>query len=659
MSDTPRNAVLSYAACNGTSRCAPPYIPAGLQGPHSAMRLFPPPPASRAAQIVAAACVLAMLYFGRQFLAPLALAGVLSLVIAPLKRKFARLGLGHTAGALVSVLLLGACIAWLAVVLTSQLFAMAADLPQYKEAVRTKLEQVRDLTVGPLERIETELSGIVPRSALGPAKKPPGRAGKSAGEIQPAQGQNVAPLPTATDTMTRIASSLWGPLGQAGIVLVLLVFILLEHEGLRDRMIRLAGEAEAGRTMQAVEDAAQGVSRFFLSQLAVNATFGLVLASTLWFVGVPHAALWGALAGVARFVPYVGALGAGVALAAFAAAIDPGWSLMFWSLGLFLAMELLVAHLVEPQVYGHSTGLAPLGVIVSALFWGVLWGPIGLLLSTPMTLCLVVAGRHVRVLEPISILLGDPPGLTAGLRLYQRALSGETREIVSAARIYLRRSNFARYCDQVLLPGLRLAATDFRAARIGSEQQERVRLTVEAAADSISAGSAHEGARRRRRSTSLLDANVGAHLHEARVQRLGRWKGSLEQTSSPVVLCVSLGFVWEELLSHLLARALRDEGIHSRGISLGPNAQLPELQAGERVSTVILPYPLEEELEAWQAAARALHVAHPQAMLLAVKPPAPEHAAAHDVAITGQVDLVVRSFSEGVAFVLAERVVGR
>jgi predicted PurR-regulated permease PerM len=622
------------------------------------MRLFPPPPASRAAQVVAAACVLAMLYFSRQFLAPLALAGVLSLVIAPLKRKLARLGLGHTAGALVSVLLLGACIAWLAVVLSSQLVAMAADLPQYKEAVRTKLEKVRDLTVGPLERIETELSGIVPRSALAPAKKPAAHAGKSAADVQPAPVQNVAEHPSATGTLTRIASSLWGPLGQAGIVLVLLVFILLEHEGLRDRMIRLAGEAEAGRTMQAVEDAAQGVSRFFLSQLVVNVTFGLVLAITLWIVGIPHAALWGAVAGVARFVPYVGALGAGVALAAFAAAIDPGWSLMFWSFGLFLAMELLVAHLVEPQVYGHSTGLAPLGVIVSALFWGVLWGPIGLLLSTPMTLCLVVAGRHVRVLEPISILLGDPPGLTAGLRLYQRALSGETREIVSAAQIYLRRSNFARYCDQVLLPGLTLAAADFRAARIGSDQQERVRLTVAAAAYSISAVTTHEGARRRRRSTSLLDANVGAHLHQARAQRLDRWRGSVELATPSVVLCGALGFVWEELLSDLLARALRDEGIYSRTLSLGPGAQTPEPQEGERVSTVILSYPLEEEFEAWQAAARSLQVAHPQAMLLAVKPLA-EHAVAHEVAITRQVDLVVRSFSEAVAFVLAERVAKR
>ena len=600
-----------------------------------------------------------MLYFGRGFLAPLALAGVLSLVIAPLKRKLARLGLGHTAGALVSVLLLGACIAWLAVVMTSQLVAIAADLPQYKEAIRTKLEKVRDLTIRPLERMEAELGGIVPRAALGPANKPPGRASKGVAiEAQPVPVPSVAPRPSATDTATRIASLLWGPLGQAGIVLVLLVFILLGHEGLRDRMIRLAGEAEAGRTMQAVEDAAQGVSRFFLSQFVVNVTFGLVLGFALWIVGIPHAALWGALGALARFVPYVGALGAGAALAAFAAAIDPGWSLMFWSLALFLVLEMLVAHVVEPQVYGHSTGLAPLGVIVSALFWGTIWGPIGLLLSTPMTLCLVVAGRHVRALEPISILLGDPPGLAAGLRLYQRALSGEPREIVAAARVYLRRSNFARYCDQILLPGLAIAGADFRAARIGSEQQDRIRLTVATAIHSLGAARTHEGARRRRRSTSLLDANVGAHLHEVRKQRQGRWQGSAKAESPSVVLCVGLGFVWEDLFSDLLVRALRDEGIHSRSLSVAAGAQEPQLQneeAGERVSTIILTYPLEEDLLAWQVAARELRVAHPQAMLLAVKLTA-EHSVAHDIAIAGQADLVVRSYSQAVAFVIAGRV---
>jgi predicted PurR-regulated permease PerM len=614
------------------------------------MSMLSPSPYSRAAQIVAASCVLALLYFGRDFLAPVALAAVLSLVIAPLKRKLARLGLGHTGGALVSVLLVGACVACVAAVLASQLVAVAADMPQYKEAVRAKLEQVRDVTIRPLEQLESELGGIVPRPSLGSAGKPPVRSGKAAAEPRPAPAQSVEPRATATDTAARVLSSLWGPVGQAGIVLVLLVFILLEHEGLRDRMIRLAGEAEAGRTMQAVEDAAQGVSRFFLSQFVVNATFGVVLAGVLWIAGVPHAALWGAVGCLARFVPYIGVLAAGAALAAFSAAVDPGWSLMFWSLALFLVLELLVAHVVEPRVYGHSSGLAPLGIIVSALFWGAMWGPLGLLLATPMTLCLVVAGRHVRALEPISIVFGEPPGLTAGLRLYQRALSGETSEIVTAARAYLRRSNFARYCDQILLPGLALAAADFRAGRIGHEQQDRIRRTIVAVAESLGTVKAQGGAIRRRRSTSLLEANVGGHLHALRQERRASGQPAAQDGAGSAVLFAGLGSVREEVLSALLVQALRDEGVHCRSALLG--AAAPDTDNPAAVSTVFLAYPLDENHPEWQEAARGLRAWLPQAMLLTIKLPL-EVVAADEVLVAGQVDLVVCSFSEAVAFVLA------
>jgi predicted PurR-regulated permease PerM len=596
---------------------------------------------SRGLQIIAAACTLAVLYFGREVLAPLALAAVMSLAIAPLKRKLARLGLGHTGGTLVSVVLLGACVAWLAVVLTSQLFAMAGDLPQYKEAVRAKLEKVRDVTIGPLERMETELAGVVPRPAGTGAKA---RAGKAVTAGPPPPAGSLASLPTATDTAARIASSMWGPLAQAGIVLVLLVFILLEHEGLRDRMIRLAGEAEAGRTMQAIEDAAHGVAHFFLCQFLVNLTFGAVLALSLWLLGIPHAALWGAVGALARFVPYVGPLAAGGALVAFAAAVDPGWTLMFSCMALYVTLELLTSNAVEPQLYGHSSGLAPLGVIVSALFWGSLWGPLGLLLSTPMTLCLVVAGRHVRMLEPISIVLGEPPGLTAALRLYQRALSGEPLEIVAAARIYLRRSNFARYCDQVLLPGLALAAQDFQAGRIGGEQQDRIRVTVAAAAAALGAAQPQQGARRRRRSMSLLDATVGAHLHAARDQQLGRWQGAPPRGSSLLVLCVGSAQPWDALLSGLLVQALRDEGIDARG----------EPMQDETLETIFLDCPLEEELESWREVVRELRSQHPRAMLVAVELTATTALARH-AEIAGRVDLVVRSFHDAVAFVLAGR----
>jgi predicted PurR-regulated permease PerM len=616
---------------------------------------LPAPLDSRAGRIIATACVLAMLYFGRVFLAPLALAGILSLVIAPLKRKLARIGLGHAAGALVSVLLVAASMAAVAAVLATQLVDVAADLPQYREAVRSKLEEARELTIRPLERMESVLRSVVPPALPTPVIKPRGRAGIAAADAPPAPVASPEPPRTATDAITRIFSFLWGPVGQAGIVLVLLVFILLEHEGLRDRMISLAGEAEAGRTMQAVEDAAQGISRFFFSQFVVNVTFGFVLGLALWIVGVPHAALWGALGGIARFVPYVGALAAGVAIAAFAAAVDPGWSLMFWSAGLFLGLEALVAHLVEPRVYGQSSGLAPLGVIVSALFWGAIWGPVGLLLATPMTLCLVVAGRHVRALAPISILFGEAPGLTAGLRLYQRALSGEPGEIVAAARLYLRRSNFALYCDQILLPGLALAATDFRAGRIGSEQQDRIRLTIAAVAEALGEVKPHEGASRKRRSTSLLEANVGAHLRELRDQGLGRWHGSPPVRGTAMVLCAGIGSTRDDVLTQLLVQALRDEGIKAAGLSLARTLDAPGESKSDAVATVFLAYPLEETQETWQAAAKDLRAALPKAMLLTVKLPL-EEAVADEAIVQDHVDLVVRSFSEAVAFELGGRV---
>ncbi|RYY92735.1 MAG: AI-2E family transporter, partial [Comamonadaceae bacterium] len=486
-----------------------------------AMRPLSSVPSSAASRIIAATCVLALLYVGRDILAPLALASVLSLVLAPLKRKLARGGIGQAAGAGISVLFAAACIALAGVFVTSQFIAVATDMPQYKEAVRAKLQHVMDLTIRPLEKIHSEIAGVVPQApaSAGVRAQPHAVAPTTRSPASP------APPPTQESTAALVFSSLWGPLSKTGIVLVLLVFILLGHETLRERMIRLAGETEVGRTMQAIDDAAQGVSRFFFSQLVVNATFGIVLGLALWMVGIPHAALWGALGALARFIPYVGALGAGAAIAAFAAAVDPGWSLMFWSIGCFLVLEALVAHFVEPQVYGHSAGLAPLGVVVSALFWGAMWGPLGLLLSTPMTLCLVVAGRHIRALEPITVIFGETPGLTEGLRLYQQALSGEPQTIVGAARRYLRRSNFARYCDQVVLPALALASTDARQARIGRDQQERVRLTIREAAEMLARSPEVGDAGRRVRSTSLLDADVGAHLAEVREKRLRLWAG--------------------------------------------------------------------------------------------------------------------------------------
>jgi hypothetical protein len=212
-----------------------------------------------------------------------------------------------------------------------------------------------------------------------------------------------------------------------------------------------------------------------VSQFAVNLGVGGAVAVGLTVLGLPHALLWAALSTVLRFVPYVGIWIAALFAAVLAAAVDPGWSLAFGTLGLFVIVELIAGQLIEPQLYGHTTGLSPLSVVIAAIFWSSLWGPIGLIVSTPFTLCLVVAGRHIKALSLLDILLGDNQALTMPQRFYQRALSADSDEIIASARTFLKRNSFATYCDVVLMPALYLARLDLQTGAITEEQQRRVR----------------------------------------------------------------------------------------------------------------------------------------------------------------------------------------
>ncbi|MEB0113762.1 AI-2E family transporter [Variovorax sp. RTB1] len=603
--------------------------------------------------IVPATCVLLLLHFGQDFLKPIVIAGVLSLVLAPLVRRLAVAGLGRTVATLVSVVLAAACVAWISAVLAIQLVAVAGDLPQYTAAISGKVDAIREFTVRPFERIESELKGMLPQAAP-PEATAPRRQGSRATVVAPPPAPAVQAPQSAGERVTKLLSTLWGPVGQAGIVFVLLVFILLEHESLSDRFIRLVGEAELGTTVQALSAAAQGVSRFFLSQSIVNAIFGTVVGVGLWAIGLPHAALWGCVAALLRFIPYVGVLGAAALIAVFAAAVDPGWTLVLASLGFFGVLELVFANVLEPQVYGHSTGLAPLAVIVSALFWGALWGPVGLLLSTPLTLCLVVMGRHVKALAPFTILLSDAPGLSAGQRFYQRALSGNASVNLQEARAFLRRSSFARYCDHVLFPGLALGAADFRIGRIDQQQRERILANIVALAESLSREQPARRTARRRAPTSLVDANMGAHLRHMREARLGRWQGRLDVPSRSIVLCMGFGTDRDDLLMELLVRALREEGVDARSVSTNEPQDPETADKASLVGTVFLVYPRQDGLAQWRQKAAELRAALPDAILATIKL-ALDDSSVEEKQVEDLIDLVLHSYSEAEAFVLESK----
>jgi predicted PurR-regulated permease PerM len=522
----------------------------------------------RAGGLIATATVLGLLYLGRDVLVPITLAIILSLLIAPLVRLLRQGGLGQTVSVLVAVGALALLFTAATVVVAMQMVKMSANLPRYEKTIRNKLITLDDLTVGRLNLLDGGVRRRVTQSApgsvaTGPATTLQGVTGPAA----PIPVEVHNPPPDSFEVLGKVVGSIWVPLETAGIVLVVLVFVLLEHEAVRDRFIRIAGGTDIRATTLALNDAGERLSRFFVSQFLVNLGVGAAVGAGLMIIGLPHALLWGALAGVLRFVPYVGVWIAALCATLLGAAVDPGWTLATLTLGLFVIIELIAGQLVEPQLYGHTTGLSPLSVVLAAIFWSWLWGPTGLIVSTPLTLCLVVAGRHIKALRLLDVLLGDTQALTMPQRFYQRALSFDSHEIIESARAFLKRNSFASYCDLVLMPALLMARLDVDSGAITSEQLSKVREVIA----SVIAGL---GGRTRRfpyrpvRSSVLEETNVGRMLRMQREQIAGPFQGPLSVPPGSVMLCIGLGSLPDDLAAELLVRALREQKIDARHISL-------------------------------------------------------------------------------------------
>jgi predicted PurR-regulated permease PerM len=408
--------------------------------------------------------VVAALYFGREVLVPITLAILLSFVLAPLADLIRRTRIGRVPAVILSVLIALGVIAALAGIIGMQIAELADDIPRYQTTIRQKADAVRDFTTRRL----SDLIGNVGREFQRATKNDDHEAQGTPGAAPAMQNQGPAPLPVEVrqpapspiEFAERIISPALNPIATAAIIFIVAIFILLQQEDLRDRLIRLFGSRDLHRTTVAMDDAARRLSRYFLTQLGINASFGVIIGVGLFFIGIPSPLLWGVLAALLRFVPYVGALMAGVIPVALGASVDPGWSMMIWAAALFLVTEPIMGQIVEPMLYGRSTGLSPVSVVVSAIFWAWIWGPIGLILATPLTLCLVVLGRHVERLEFLDVILGDRPALTPVENFYQRVLAGDPDEALEQAELLLKERSLSSYYDEVALKGLQLAATD-------------------------------------------------------------------------------------------------------------------------------------------------------------------------------------------------------
>lgn len=429
---------------------------------------------------------IAALYFAREILIPFAFALVLTFLLSPAVALLQRLRAGRAASVLTTVLVSVAMAGGIGWVIAIQLVDVANQLPSYRQNIHAKIDAFHLPVTGQLGQAAKSLQEVVGDltgpSATSTTLPPQGR--KRSGPNTPPATASPTPVrivePGATGWMELRD---WGtpalaPLGRAGMVLIFTVFMLLKREDLRNRLLRLAGLGQLNLMTQALDDASGRVSRYLLMQFLVNAGFGTVFGVGLYFIGVPNPALWGVVAAMMRYVPYVGTMVAATLPLALSLAVFDGWLRPLLVFLLVATLELIIANFVEPWLYGAHVGISALALLVTAVFWTVLWGPAGLILSTPLTVCVVVLGRYFPQLSFLHTLLGDEPVLAAEAQIYQRLLAMDQLEAQTIVGEFLKGRPLVELYDAVLIPTLSMAEQDRHKGALGAVREEFLFLSI-------------------------------------------------------------------------------------------------------------------------------------------------------------------------------------
>jgi len=513
--------------------------------------------------------VIGVLDFAREIFVPLALAILLSFALGPLVLLLRRWHLGRRPSVIASVAVAFLLIFGIGTLIGGQLAHLAEDLPLYQSNIKEKIRTLRGTAAesGIVERASgmlKDLSDEMTKTALPVTVPPADRKASGSRAVAPRGVQQQPPIPveihqpdpTALQIIQSIVGPLLQPLATTGIVIIFVIFFLLQREDLRDRFIRLAGPRDLQRTTRALDDAGYRLSRYLLVQIAINASFGIVIGIGLWIIGIPNPVLWGIFAMLLRFVPYIGPVIAALFPATLALAVDPGWSMLLWTGALFLVVEPITGQVVEPLVYSHSTGLSAVAVVLAAAFWTWLWGPVGLLLSTPLTLCLVVLGRHVERLEFLDIVLGDQPALTPDENFYQRMLAEDPDEAAHQAELFLKEKSLAAYYDEVAIKGLALAQLDVNRGALDHERRVRIKEAVEGVIDDLA-----DHADASPPAAAADEAGAAAQPRAA--------PGNVPAGGGPekAVLCIAGRGSLDEAAAAMLAQLLARQGIGARVVS--------------------------------------------------------------------------------------------
>jgi len=517
--------------------------------------------------LIIVSVVTAVLYLGRGIAIPVAIAVLISFSLGPAVSWLHRRHFGRIPAILAVVVPVLFAVGAVAYVVTTEVGRLAGNIPAYRTNIETKINNVANALPS---RAALDRGTAFLRSLRNSTSKTPQQRSFHGREVLPQNGADGKPIAveiqnpelTPIDIVRAVVGPLVEPVSDTALVLLFVIFFLAEKESLRDRIIRLAGVRDLHRTTRAMDEAGTRVSRYLLLQTVVNVTFGLVLTIVLYAAGLPNAALWGGLATMLRFIPYLGVVAASILPLLLAFAVDPGWHMLAWTAGTFLALELLTGNVVEPWLYGSSTGLSAVALVLSAIFWTWLWGAIGLLLATPLTVCIAVVGRYVPQLAFLDILLGNQAPLRPHEAFYQRLLADNPDEALDQAEEYLRTHTMPAFLGRVALRALLLAERDRLRGALEDEYVKQVADGVRAVLDSLNSRMRDEPGLKR-----------------------------MPAIDSDVVICAAGRSELDEAASMLLARALEGNG---RTVVVLPYAAaihiaLPDIDPA-RIKTVCLSY---------------------------------------------------------------------
>jgi predicted PurR-regulated permease PerM len=427
------------------------------------------------------AIVAALLYLGASILVPLVLAILLAFALTPLVTWLnRRLHLPDPLAVILAVCLAIAILGSFVYVAGTQLISLTQELPGYQQTILSKIAglQAQFGENSLLDRINDTIANVTAQASGTDAQQ----VRRPGTPIPVTISNEIGPL----GIMTSVLGSIIGPVATVAIVTIFLIFLLMGRGDLQERFIRLVSAGRYSRANIAIADASRRVGRYLLIQLGVNITYGVIFGVGLWLIGVPSAVLWGLLIILFRYIPFVGALIIAVVPFMLAFAVDPGWNMLLMSVGLFLVLDQITANVVEPRLYGSSTGVSAIAILLSAMFWATMWGPVGLILATPMTVCLVVIGRHLPQFQFFETLLGSEPVLTPAERLYQRMLKGDAEDAIDLSEDYVEEHGTDRFYREVMMPTLALANSELSDRPEALPQRRQMVQSFEAIVDEVS-----------------------------------------------------------------------------------------------------------------------------------------------------------------------------